>query len=531
MKRLDLVLLAALTLPVLGFLATGCRSEPEPEPEEPPCDYDEFTCDDGTCFGCYQNDHPASPEECVCDGWPHCDDFSDEAGCAPCGPDQFECTSVEACIPEWWHCDEEVHCPGGEDEEGCCYDHAYEECWQGDVWSYDSCGEREYIDEYCEDDEVCIDDDCEDDCVPNHELRCWDHHVYWYDSCGERGELAENPDVENDTWQDAWSVNGDSTYPDLTLCPGRDDWFQVQIPAGTRLEVHLHDPGGEQPWEMEVSLHDLDGSELPTWPGVAEVGESYTQNLPGEAVGYTVESAQTVLILAEMDHSSDAFLYDLELDFQSCAAREDTDCYGSDPGYSVWVDGCGNEYALRENCSGNNDCWQGECGGGPGDDDDAVSTGGCADGSDEQTYSSTMVGCNGSSATIAQADAAALCASGWHLCSLSEYIDRGGPGTSSTGCSSGFCPRWLSDLSNWWTFDCACDDSPGDRMITLEEQPAPLGTEGLTTEGSGPTCQEYWSVQPAGWSGDCACLSETPGCLYVETRMATASAWGAVCCD
>lgn len=63
----------------------------------------------------------------------------------------------------------------------------------------------------------------------------------------------------------------------------------------------------------------------------------------------------------------------------------------------------------------------------------------CADGTVEQTYSSSMVGCNGSEKFDS---AASLCIAGTHVCTASEYFARGGNATIPTA------DRWLSSQSS-----------------------------------------------------------------------------------
>lgn len=82
-----------------------------------------------------------------------------------------------------------------------------------------------------------------------------------------------------------------------------------------------------------------------------------------------------------------------------------------------------------------------------------VSTAHCQDGSDDQTnYNGSMTGCNtGGDSSDANAGtfshAADLCASGSHVCSINEYLTRGGKTTVATG------NRWLSTMVNT-SFSC-----------------------------------------------------------------------------
>lgn len=62
-------------------------------------------------------------------------------------------------------------------------------------------------------------------------------------------------------------------------------------------------------------------------------------------------------------------------------------------------------------------------------------TASCADGTNDQVYSTSMVGCNG---TVPYSSASTLCGNGLHICSVQEYINRGGNTTASNWI------RWLS---------------------------------------------------------------------------------------
>lgn len=63
----------------------------------------------------------------------------------------------------------------------------------------------------------------------------------------------------------------------------------------------------------------------------------------------------------------------------------------------------------------------------------------CADGTNDQVYSTSMVGCNGS---VNWTNKGALCTAGSHVCSFAEYAARGGSTTQPTQ------TRWLSDTSS-----------------------------------------------------------------------------------
>lgn len=69
----------------------------------------------------------------------------------------------------------------------------------------------------------------------------------------------------------------------------------------------------------------------------------------------------------------------------------------------------------------------------------------CADGTNDQAYSTSMVGCNG---TVAFNNAGSLCAGGSSVCQLSQYTRRGGTTTQPTAA------RWLRDQARSTPLDC-----------------------------------------------------------------------------
>ena len=85
---------------------------------------------------------------------------------------------------------ERVGGSGGGDTGGCTS--RYETgCYGGDVWWYDSCGNRETRKESCH--HGCSNGQCESQsCTSRYETGCYGGDVWWYDSCGERETLKES---------------------------------------------------------------------------------------------------------------------------------------------------------------------------------------------------------------------------------------------------------------------------------------------------------------------------------------------------
>jgi len=77
-----------------------------------------------------------------------------------------------------------------------CVSHSWRRCWSGNVYWYDSCGNREDVADYCAITEKCNNDACvvqstEENCQSRSYLKCWSGNVYWYDSCGRREKIYQ----------------------------------------------------------------------------------------------------------------------------------------------------------------------------------------------------------------------------------------------------------------------------------------------------------------------------------------------------
>lgn len=87
--------------PVMVFLSS---------PEPPTCSPDQFACATGE-IDCI-------PGAWRCDGFPECDDQSDEEGCPVCSAAQFPCARGQ-CVDLRLRCDGEADCQDRSDEADC----------------------------------------------------------------------------------------------------------------------------------------------------------------------------------------------------------------------------------------------------------------------------------------------------------------------------------------------------------------------------------------------------------------------------
>ena len=76
----------------------------------------------------------------------------------------------------------------------CLPTNDHQDCYNGDVYWYDSCDERGAQVDECEVCESCVDAGSTATCeaTPNDYQDCYNDDVYWYDSCGARGSRADD---------------------------------------------------------------------------------------------------------------------------------------------------------------------------------------------------------------------------------------------------------------------------------------------------------------------------------------------------
>lgn len=73
-----------------------------------------------------------------------------------------------------------------------CRTDSDKKCYNGDVYYYDSCGNRGNLYQNCTSSQTCSGGQCIS-CTPEYEKKCapYSNDVYWYDSCGNKGSVAE----------------------------------------------------------------------------------------------------------------------------------------------------------------------------------------------------------------------------------------------------------------------------------------------------------------------------------------------------
>ena len=153
------------------------------------------------------------------------------------------------------------------------------------------------------------------------------------------------------------------------------------------------------------------------------------------------------------------------------------------------------------------------------DGSDAGTHMGCADGTVEQEYSAKMHGCDGEKT---QCDAESLCASGWHLCTMSEYVSRGGATTPAS------VRRWIASCIRT---GCGAPTYPTDEICggVCENAMGSMPDMVWDCSGSLADTESNCAVGLVSHGGTLRLGSQASACVYAR-QLGTNGAVGAVCC-
>lgn len=132
------------------------------------------------------------------------------------------------------------------DPEPDCDSHDNRACYGGDVYWYDSCGDRESMAEACASNEECVDDgdeaSCEVQCESGSYTTCNGDAVYTMDTCGNLGSKKESCDlacVESGTAADCLEFDLDCIGYESYDCDGDelDIDFQCEVTNDTAFSL------------------------------------------------------------------------------------------------------------------------------------------------------------------------------------------------------------------------------------------------------------------------------------------------------
>jgi len=159
-------------------------------------------CENGICANafCFQDDYKCSNNgedllKCDNNQWvisAECDyGCMNDRYCAQCDEGDTKCSGndIEVCEDGFWIINT---CNNGCSDGTCipCTENSYFQCYNNNVYWYDSCNNRMEIKETCSN--GCEIDACiviDDPCDEKDHYQCDEGHIFWYDSCDEGGDL------------------------------------------------------------------------------------------------------------------------------------------------------------------------------------------------------------------------------------------------------------------------------------------------------------------------------------------------------
>ena len=146
-------------------------------------------------------------------------------------------------------CDDNLDndCDGEIDECIVCEDHDYFQCYNNDVYWYDSCNQRQDRKEDCVD--GCSQGQCIT-CEDNSYTSCYYNDVYWYDSCGRRQTKKQDCEEGCEDGECATSCL------DIELCNGVDDDCDDEVDEDCVENIEILSP--EQNSEFDTSRVEIE---------------------------------------------------------------------------------------------------------------------------------------------------------------------------------------------------------------------------------------------------------------------------------
>jgi hypothetical protein len=225
-------------------------------------------------------------------------------------------------------------------DEQTCTPHGSVDCFNGDLWWYNSCGDREGIADDCNSNETCRNDACipNQTCTSHDHRQCYGGDSYWYDSCGERETLVDDC-TSNEICQYGECVTEQTctSHVDLRCDEGHPYWF--------------NSCGEKEEREDYCRNYEVceDGA-------CACVPNDHTQCVNGDSYWYSS--------CGEQESLADDCEYGLEICQNGvcvdldCESHDNTQCFNGDP---YWYNSCGYKEELSDVCSDDELCRDGEC--------------------------------------------------------------------------------------------------------------------------------------------------------------------------
>ncbi|MFH1468121.1 MAG: M23 family metallopeptidase [Pseudomonadota bacterium] len=252
------------------------------------------------------------------------------------------------------------------DEDGCtgdaavdsatltCSASAYYQCYDGDVYYFNSCGTRGSRKDACSTSESCVDltgttAECQTGVTSHASYQCSGGDVYWYDSAGTRETVKENcASCETCTDDSATTASCDAASHDAYQCSGGDVYWYDS--CGVIEGVKEYCSSSENCVDLTSATAECQ---------TATSSHAYYQCSGGDVYWY--DSTGTRETVKESCASCETCTDD-SATTASCGATSHASyqCYpGEGSGSSnevYWYDSCGTREGVKEYCSSSEDC-------------------------------------------------------------------------------------------------------------------------------------------------------------------------------